>query len=348
MSKQKIIEFLNKSHLRIILPATLMLVFVIASIFMIIIPGIEQRLLHRKYKKLRELTQTAYSILQFYENLEKKSLLSPAKARESAKNVIRNLRYGPKMKNYFWVINLNHKTLVNPYKPELEERNTSDLADSHGFKFIQEFVNVAQEDGNGYVKYYWQWKDVPGRIEEKVSFVKLFRPWGWIIGTGLYTVDVRTEITDIKIKITVIMLVLILISGALSLYIMRYGITLEQKQDKMLIQLNRNEEKLRNLIETIPDMLLRVNRDGKVVDFKEGKDFIYFIDPDNFLHRNIEETWPQLIAADIMRHIGLTLTSGKPQVYNFNLLVNKKQCSYEARFAKSDKEEVLVIIRNIK
>jgi methyl-accepting chemotaxis protein len=47
-------------------------------------------------------------------------------------------------------------------------------------------------DGAGFVKYYWP---KPGASEPmpKISYVKLYPEWGWIVGSGIYIDDVEAE-----------------------------------------------------------------------------------------------------------------------------------------------------------
>jgi methyl-accepting chemotaxis protein len=33
-----------------------------------------------------------------------------------------------------------------------------------------------------------------------LSYVRLFEPWGWVIGTGIYIEDVKTEIRKLEMK----------------------------------------------------------------------------------------------------------------------------------------------------
>ena len=61
-----------------------------------------------------------------------------------------------------------------------------------------EFADLVRQAGEGYIDYVWQWKDDPQRLEPKESYVKGFEPWGWVIGTGIYTDDVNAEIARIE------------------------------------------------------------------------------------------------------------------------------------------------------
>ena len=46
----------------------------------------------------------------------------------------------------------------------------------------------------------WQWKDDSLQIVPKLSYVRIFKPWDWVIGTGVYIEDVKNEITALTQK----------------------------------------------------------------------------------------------------------------------------------------------------
>jgi len=77
-----------------------------------------------------------------------------------------------------------------------------------------EFVNVVKKDGSGYVDYLWQDRDNKNLVVPKISYVKGFVPWGWIIGTGIYIDDVQAEIallTRSVMRISGVILLLMLL-----------------------------------------------------------------------------------------------------------------------------------------
>lgn len=87
--------------------------------------------------------------------------------------------------NYFWVNDLEHKMVMHPIKPALDGKELSGFKDAKGKYLFREMVQVAKADGEGYVHYYW---GKPGKDGDfpKLSFVKLFKPWGWVVGMGVY------------------------------------------------------------------------------------------------------------------------------------------------------------------
>ncbi len=84
--------------------------------------------------------------------------------------------------------------VMHPMKPDLDGKDLSSYADPDGKKLFQEMVAVARatEEG-GTVAYRWP---KPGLREpvRKVSYVKLYAPWGWVIGSGVYLDDVEAQL----------------------------------------------------------------------------------------------------------------------------------------------------------
>ncbi len=91
--------------------------------------------------------------------------------------------------NYFWVNDLNGYMLAHP-NPKLRGKYVGDLQDKRGKKIIQKMIEVCKQKGYGYVSYYWSKKGEPGDVL-KTSYVKLFKPWGWVVGMGIYMDDVQ-------------------------------------------------------------------------------------------------------------------------------------------------------------
>ena len=183
---------------RIILPAFLAIVFFIITLFYFVIPVFEQNMLDRKREMIQELTNSATSILEKYYKDETEGLLTREEAQSTAISRIQYLRYGEENKDYFWITDKHPRMVMHPYVPELNGADLTDYEDSHGKKMFVEFVEAVKEEGHGFVEYMWQWKDDSTHVVPKLSYVNEFKPWGWIIGTGIYIEDVRKEISALS------------------------------------------------------------------------------------------------------------------------------------------------------
>lgn len=119
---------------------------------------------------------------------------------EDAKKAVAQLRYGPKGQDYFWINDMNATMIMHPIKPELDGKDLSANKDPNGKRLFMEFVDVCRDKGEGFVDYMWP---MPGHEAPvpKLSYVKLFQPWGWIVGTGIYLDDVDRAVQSKEAEI---------------------------------------------------------------------------------------------------------------------------------------------------
>jgi len=216
--------------LRLILPVSLTVILFGITIFLLLLPLIEEKLLDGKREMIRELTESSWSILAAHAQKEKDGRLTREQAQASAIENLRRLRYGPEFKDYFWINDMHPRAIMHPYRPDLEGKDISNFTDPNGKRLFVEFVKIVRAQKAGYVDYEWQWKDDPNRIVPKISYVKGFEPWGWIVGTGIYVEDIRTEIASINRKLTLACLGILAVVVALSVYIVRRGVIAEQQK----------------------------------------------------------------------------------------------------------------------
>ena len=158
-----------------------------------------QEFLSQKKEYLKSNVQMALSILhkslkdaeKFIEDSlndeVKKAIISQQK--EDIAQFIGTIRYGTGNKDYFWINDMHPTMIMHPFKPELDGKDLSDSKDPNGKKLFVEFVEVCKDKGEGFVDYYWP-KYGADKPQPKLSFVKLFKEWGWIIGTGIYIDDI--------------------------------------------------------------------------------------------------------------------------------------------------------------
>ncbi|CAB1064732.1 Methyl-accepting chemotaxis sensor/transducer protein [Olavius sp. associated proteobacterium Delta 1] len=126
--------------------------------------------------------------------------VAEAKLQVDSAAIIENLRYGPEMKDYFWINDTNPTMIMHPYKPQLNGKDLSQSKDPNGKKLFVEMVKTCRENGEGFVDYFWP-KYGADKPQPKLSYVKLFKKWNWIIGTGIYIDDIDTLVEARKAKI---------------------------------------------------------------------------------------------------------------------------------------------------
>jgi signal transduction histidine kinase len=109
-------------------------------------------------------------------------------------DLIASYRYdiGDTKNNYFFILDAQGKTVRNAGFPHLNGADSSQFKDSQGKLFVQAFLKMVKESGQGFVPYLWP---KPGHHypSEKISYVQLFEPFQWVIATGVYLDEIGIE-----------------------------------------------------------------------------------------------------------------------------------------------------------
>jgi twitching motility protein PilJ len=150
----------------------------------------------------QSVVDVAYHLVKEYDDRAQKGEFSIEEAQKRAIARIKDLRY--KGTEYFWINDMHPTMIMHPTVSSLDGKDLSDYRDPNGKKLFIEMVNVCKEKGEGFVDYQWPKPGAPTtRPEPKISYVKLFQPWGWVIGSGVYVDDVASQIAVERNKILV-------------------------------------------------------------------------------------------------------------------------------------------------
>ncbi|PZP22547.1 MAG: methyl-accepting chemotaxis protein [Pseudomonas kuykendallii] len=143
-----------------------------------------------KVEKTRHLVQSAGAILQNFHDQEVAGTLTREQAQTQAAAMIRSLRYDKT--EYFWINDLGPTMIMHPVNQKLEGQNLSTIKDPDGKELFNEMVALARKQGGGMVDYRWP-KAGSAEPVPKVSYIQLFEPWGWVLGTGIYIDDMQAQ-----------------------------------------------------------------------------------------------------------------------------------------------------------
>ncbi len=253
-----------KFFFRIIFPAFLAVLFFVIALFYIVIPIFENAMMDRKREMIKELTNTASSILQKYHQDEEAGLISKEDAQQTAIARIQYLKYGEENKDYFWITDMHPNMIMHPYRPYLNNTDLTNYKDSLGRKMFVRSVEIVKEQGHGFIEYMWQWKDDSTQIVPKLSYVKGFEPWNWIVGTGIYIEDVKKDISNLSSRLFYISAIIAIIVAMILLFISIQSLKIERNKQKAEIKLKESREKYRSLVEASTEGLVMIS-DNRII-----------------------------------------------------------------------------------
>lgn len=144
-----------------------------------------------KETELRHYVRLAYStIAPLLEGPD-----TPA-ARQKALDLLAQLEFD--RDGYFFVYDLQGVNLMHPRQPELVGKNLWDMHDDQGKLVIQSLLQAARAGGaaGSPIRYRWQ-KPSTHVTVQKLGYVMLSQPWGWMIGTGIYADDVQQTLSQV-------------------------------------------------------------------------------------------------------------------------------------------------------
>ncbi len=142
-----------------------------------------------KSQELRKVVDAVYSQVEaFYQ--KNHDQLSPDKLDEGLKELVRTARYDHG--NYIWINDLVPRMVMHPIKPQLDGKDLSSFKDPKGTYYFNDMVKVCKQQGSGMVSYMWS-KPGESKPKEKISYIRLFKPLGWIFGSGSWLEDIAAE-----------------------------------------------------------------------------------------------------------------------------------------------------------
>lgn len=111
--------------------------------------------------------------------------------------------------------------------------------------------------------------------------------------------------------------------------------------------LRASELRTRKLLSAMPDLIFRMDSDGRYLDYYASDRSQLALAPERFIGRKLGEVFEPDFAAANQRRIDAALETGELQLNDYRLSIHGEEREFEARFVPSGRNEVVVIIRDV-
>ena len=292
---------------------------VMIGMFVYLLPVTKEKITDDKKEAVVSAVQMAYGLITEYNQRAANGEFTVEEAKKRARARIDTFQFGRDEDNYVWV-NDSEKMLAHPRK-DLEGKNLDFFKDANGKYFLRDAVRIAAEKGDGFVEYYFP-KPKDANPSPKISYIRFYKPWGWYIGSGIYTDDVMGTVWKllagifgilIFISVVVTITTFIIGGGFISRPVKEYGKMMQsfssalssgegelsgrlnirgtdeigllaidinkvldaygemvEKRNKAEDSLRRSEDRLKDIIDFLPDTTFAVNLAGRVTTWNRA------------------------------------------------------------------------------
>ena len=195
------------------------LIVALISVEFMVIPFVEKELLEGKEASVRHVVELGMGVLEEQASEVKAGRVTLEEAQKRAVSELSRMRY--EQKEYLWINDLGKpvpRMVMHPTVPALNGKVLDDPkfnkatskregvtgADQklNAQNLFVAFNEVCEKAGHGFVTYDWPKPKLGGgttsETYRKVSYVKKFEPWGWVLGSGVYVDYVKEEAATLR------------------------------------------------------------------------------------------------------------------------------------------------------
>ena len=216
----------------------------------------------RKQELQNEMEIVMGGIMAVYSRLKKQDV-SDNDIKQEIKNRLRKIRFFPDKSGYIFVYQDDGINVLFPIKPQLEGKDLSGLKDKNGIYVIKDLIKMGKANG-GIVEYLWP-KTKGGEPQKKFSYAMEFKPYAWMVGTGVYVDNIEKDVallrdaTDKEITKQIMYFVLV----AFGLVILNIFVNILLVRKNITTPLNGLIKRARNLSSGDGDLTRKLEVVGK-------------------------------------------------------------------------------------
>lgn len=170
---------------------------IMVGIFFYLLPTYEKFFVEQKKTEIKTAVEIILGQLDKIDQRVQMKVITLEDARQETQALFKALRYGEQ--DYFFAYDANGFGMAHATSDKIVGTDNSNAEDAMGKKYVQSFMKIAAAGTDGYVDYQFERrKGEP--VEDKISYVKFYKPWGWVVGTGVYISAIQESIKSTRKK----------------------------------------------------------------------------------------------------------------------------------------------------
>ena len=111
--------------------------------------------------------------------------------------------------------------------------------------------------------------------------------------------------------------------------------------------MNNGMEYLKGILDTLPDLIFVLDRNGIHIDFHSNFDDDLFVSPDEIRGKSVVDLLPKDVAELTLKNIEKTLREKTLSTFEYTLDFENEVKYFDARMTFLEESKVLVVVRNI-
>ncbi|MDR3670794.1 MAG: methyl-accepting chemotaxis protein [Holophaga sp.] len=175
-----------------------------------VIPKLRSTIMEGKEQGLRQVVDSVISVADGLEKEVQVGRLTRDQAQERLKRVVSMLRYDGT--NYILIQDEAGSVILHPTRPELNGMTAQAMGTT---KIAADILRAGADPAGGFMEYQATKPGHPGMFP-KLSLVKRYPPWGWLLVTGVYVDDVHREMGTVALALGVAALLVALMVSFIS------------------------------------------------------------------------------------------------------------------------------------
>ncbi|MFT2110402.1 methyl-accepting chemotaxis protein [Marinomonas sp. 2405UD68-3] len=202
-----------------------------------------------RFLKTKNVVEVAHGVIQHFYELAESGEMTTEAAQALAKSTLHDMRYSEV--EYFFVQNYDASIVMHPIVPSLIGKDLTNTTDANGNKIFFEITQIVKNHGEGFNEYVWP---KPGTEDPvpKISYVKGFENWEWIVGSGVYLDDLDAQFFEAAKFFVSVCIALLVSVIVLSYFILK----------SIVVPLTQIENTLKGIADGEGDLSIKLSEEG--------------------------------------------------------------------------------------